>query len=148
MSKYVVGFLFLGTGADGEVVLIIKKKPEWQAGKLNGVGGQIELFDADEQAAMEREWKEETGEERTNFEKFLSIQFNEARVTFFRAFDSKTTARTNTSEMVVRAKIGDIQNPFLSVAFNELEIPRLQTLPNLKWIIPMALSGDRGDMRS
>ncbi len=39
MKLYVVGFMF--TEDEKQVVLIEKKRPEWQAGKLNGVGGKI-----------------------------------------------------------------------------------------------------------
>lgn len=54
---YVLGFAFLGN----RVLLIRKTKPAWQAGKLNGVGGKVEPFDADLEAAMIREFREETG---------------------------------------------------------------------------------------
>jgi 8-oxo-dGTP diphosphatase len=39
-TQYVLGFLFDPSQKD--VVLIKKLKPEWQKGKLNGVGGKIE----------------------------------------------------------------------------------------------------------
>ncbi len=58
MKKYVVGFLI---DVNWNVVLIRKNKPEWQAGKLNGVGGKIEDTDADVHSAMEREFQEEAG---------------------------------------------------------------------------------------
>lgn len=56
-KRYVVGFLFDGAG---NVVLIQKNRPQWQAGLLNGPGGKIEdgEFPAE---AMRREFKEETG---------------------------------------------------------------------------------------
>lgn len=55
--QYVVGFAF---DAAHNVVLIRKTKPEWQAGRLNGVGGKIERMET-EKAAMVREFEEETG---------------------------------------------------------------------------------------
>ena len=55
--RYVLGFAF--HPARG-VVLIRKNRPEWQAGKLNGVGGKIERGELPEQA-MAREFEEETG---------------------------------------------------------------------------------------
>jgi len=50
----VVGFCF--TLNQQLVVLILKNKPEWQRGKLNGVGGKIKI-DTDESPldAMVRE---------------------------------------------------------------------------------------------
>lgn len=55
---YCLGFAFT---VDGSVALIRKAKPEWQAGKLNGVGGKIEEFDPSPVHAMTREFMEETG---------------------------------------------------------------------------------------
>jgi 8-oxo-dGTP pyrophosphatase MutT (NUDIX family) len=55
---YVLGFAFT---VDGSVALIRKAKPEWQAGKLNGIGGKIEEFDPSPVHAMTREFMEETG---------------------------------------------------------------------------------------
>lgn len=58
-SQYVLGFAF---GCDGNAVLLImKNRPKWQAGKVNGVGGKIEEDDWCAEAAMVREFKEETG---------------------------------------------------------------------------------------
>jgi 8-oxo-dGTP pyrophosphatase MutT (NUDIX family) len=55
---YCLGFAFT---VDGSVALIRKAKPEWQAGKLNGVGGKIEEYDPSPVHAMTREFMEETG---------------------------------------------------------------------------------------
>lgn len=79
MKRYVVGFLFNPEG--DEVVLVLKTKPDWQRGRLNGVGGKVEPGDAESVlqdwivgvpaghglastylAAMKREWREETGD--------------------------------------------------------------------------------------
>lgn len=55
---YVLGFMF---NADrSEVQLIRKARPEWQAGRLNGIGGKIEDNETPEQA-MRREFEEEAG---------------------------------------------------------------------------------------
>ena len=58
MKKYTVGFIF--NQALDKVLLIQKNRPEWQKGKLNGVGGKIE---PNEESAdcMVREVFEETG---------------------------------------------------------------------------------------
>jgi 8-oxo-dGTP diphosphatase len=60
VKRYSVGFMF-GPGL-GQVALIRKARPEWQRGKLNGVGGHIEEGETPRQA-MVREFKEETGVE-------------------------------------------------------------------------------------
>lgn len=55
---YVCGFMFSPTLT--QVVLIEKKKPSWQKGLLNGVGGKVEPRE-EPSYAMAREFKEETG---------------------------------------------------------------------------------------
>jgi 8-oxo-dGTP diphosphatase len=58
MTEYVVGFLF---SADFErVVLIRKKRPKWQRGQLNGVGGKLEDGES-VYKAIARECREECG---------------------------------------------------------------------------------------
>lgn len=56
--RYVLGFVFDALGR--EVALIEKRRPAWQAGRLNGVGGKIEPGETPLQA-MERECREECG---------------------------------------------------------------------------------------
>lgn len=58
MARYVVGFMF---STDMKRVLLIeKKRPQWQLGKLNGIGGKVE--DGENfYTAMGREFLEETG---------------------------------------------------------------------------------------
>ena len=58
MKKYVCGFMFSPNGQT--VVLILKKKPDWQRDRLNGIGGSIEAGETPVEA-MVREFKEETG---------------------------------------------------------------------------------------
>lgn len=70
MKHYVLGFAF--SADKKEIILIEKQKPDWQKGKLNGVGGKVEkedlLWNTGEvvteyvaKIAMCREFKEETG---------------------------------------------------------------------------------------
>lgn len=57
-QHYVVGYAFRPDM--GAVALIEKRKPAWQVGKLNGVGGKIEPGETPVEA-MVREFKEEAG---------------------------------------------------------------------------------------
>ena len=58
MQTYACGFLF---SLDRQRVLLIRKRrPAWQAGKLNGLGGKIEPGETPD-AAARREVLEETG---------------------------------------------------------------------------------------
>jgi len=58
MHRLVVGYIF--DLEMNQVILIKKIKPEFMAGKLNGVGGKVEPGE-DYLEAMRRECKEETG---------------------------------------------------------------------------------------
>jgi len=59
MINYVAGFCF---STDSKYVALIRKnRPKWQAGKLNGIGGHVELTDTNPRETMVREFKEETG---------------------------------------------------------------------------------------
>jgi 8-oxo-dGTP diphosphatase len=58
MKNYVVGFMF--SDDCRQVALIRKNHPEWQAGKLNGIGGKIKEGELPIDA-MWREFGEETG---------------------------------------------------------------------------------------
>jgi 8-oxo-dGTP diphosphatase len=57
-QQYVVGFMF---SQDRRFVALIRKaRPEWQKGKLNGIGGKLEEGETG-WTAMAREFQEETG---------------------------------------------------------------------------------------
>lgn len=55
-THYVLGFIF--DSSSQRVLLIRKRRPAWQAGKLNGVGGKIELGETPLEALV-REVREE-----------------------------------------------------------------------------------------
>lgn len=54
------------------VALIRKAKPEWQKGKLNGIGGKIEEGEGPF-AAMVREFREETGVDHRDWGTFAEM---------------------------------------------------------------------------
>jgi 8-oxo-dGTP pyrophosphatase MutT (NUDIX family) len=58
MKRYVVGFCFDFNHEN--VLLICKNRPDWQAGRLNGLGGKIEDGESP-LTAVGREFAEETG---------------------------------------------------------------------------------------
>jgi 8-oxo-dGTP diphosphatase len=58
VKEYVAGFLICEE--DETVALVVKNKPEWQAGLWNAIGGKIEAGETP-LAAMIREFQEETG---------------------------------------------------------------------------------------
>src|SRR5687767_15783507 len=71
VQEYVCGFLF--DPERTQVLLIRKRRPAWQAGKLNGVGGKME---GQETAldAMRRECVEETGLRVNSWEHVLTLR--------------------------------------------------------------------------
>src|SRR5437016_13458863 len=117
-QHYACGFLF---SEDRRlVVLIRKRRPPWQAGKLNGVGGKL---DGDETAAdaMRREFREEAGLDVDSWQHILTLSGEDWAGHFFRAFGAVDAARSLTDE--------------------QLEIHRVEelppdTIPHLSWMIP------------
>lgn len=110
------------------VLLVRKRKPDWQAGLLNGIGGKIES-DETPLDAMIREWSEEVGFEFRNWRALARLDAQGSLVHFF-------------------AASGHIPPP---KAFNDvgeaLELIDLISVPhrtdiiaNLKWLLPMAFA--------
>ena len=123
MKNYVVGFMFDESGEN--IVLIKKNKPDWQKGKFNGVGGKIEIEEKPKDA-MIREFKEETGVVYHNWDNFLTIQYNDCIVYFFKAFDQKAFSYADTTE----------EEEIWKFAINDLPVDDL--IFNLNWIIFLA----------
>ncbi len=131
--EYVAGFLF--THDKKQVALIEKIKPDWQKGKLNGIGGKIEgeetIFEA-----LSREFYEEAGwHTLPNFwTHFCTLEHCGNLVYFLKHIVTEqllTPILTSTTEEKVDwYNVEDIIN-------NKLNI-----IPNLKWLIPVALDKD------
>jgi len=121
--KYVAGFLF--TSDHKFVVLIEKQKPDWQKGKLNGVGGKIEEGETP-LMAMQREFEEETGLNIDNWREFFVLRARFGVVHFFVAeSDSVGKVRTMEDEQV------DVYDVNL--------LPPALLVGNLNWLIPLAM---------
>jgi len=104
---YVAGFAFNGD----RVLLIEKTKPEWQAGKLNGIGGKVEKYDHDEYAAQCREFWEETGisTNALNWTKFDVERFDHAEVHwFFNPVVNIDSFIKTTEEQPVIVRVSDV----------------------------------------
>jgi 8-oxo-dGTP diphosphatase len=135
VKAWVVGFLF---DDDAEQVILVRKnRPEWQAGKLNGVGGKVELGERI-YAAMEREFREETGVSFIDkdraigipWQHFLSLTWEQGIVHFFRAFAPRATLDecvTVTDEVIVSCSIRRL-----------LTVGTFRPIPNLLWLVPLA----------
>lgn len=131
-QRYVCGFLFMADGRpdflmDYLVVLIRKSKPDWQRGLLNGVGGKIEPGESPEQA-MVREFEEETGHPTSGWLSLATLSFPKAVVHFFYMFSPRLVSVSSvTDEPVEVLRVGHLVNW------------REDLIPNLHWLIPMAL---------
>lgn len=126
MIEFVAGFMF--TPDRKQVALVKKDRPAWQAGLLNGIGGKMEGFDASTAAGLCREFEEEAGVTTTpdEWQQFARLEVvGLGHVNFFRAFSEKVHGiKSVESEEVA---LYDAQN-----------LPS-NLIPNLKWLVPMAL---------
>lgn len=132
MQSYVVGFMF--SYDEKEVVLVRKAKPEWQKGFLNGVGGKIEP-DEGYIDAMVREFREETGMDTETYlwRKFARLVFTGGVVHFYMTRGETGRCSTQPPQDGVWEQIERV--PVAA-------IPNMQTIPNLRWLIPLALDKD------
>lgn len=127
-AKYVVGFMFDRTRTD--VLLLRKLRPKWQSGKINGIGGRIEAGESAVEA-MRREFAEEAGITHDNWREFCVLSdFREWSIHFFWAIGSINKALQLTDE---QPQIYPVSN-----------LPET-VIPNLRWLIPMALSMQQGE---
>ena len=125
MIPYVLGFCF--DLQKKQVLLIHKKRPDWQKGLLNGIGGKIEVGESII-SAMNREFKEETDLEvswnirgilkGTNFKCHILSAFDNNIFNFHQMEDEPL--------MILPVKM----------------IPAMPIIRNLHFLIPMVLYDD------
>lgn len=124
VTDYVVGFAF---SKDREQVLLVwKRRPSWQAGKLNGVGGHIEPGELPLEA-MRREFFEETGimTSLRDWKHFAVVQTDLSRVFMFAAtLPDLAAAKSTTDESIFAV---------------DVSLDGWTVLPNLRWLVPLAL---------
>lgn len=111
------------------ILLIRKKRPDWQAGYLNGVGGKIE-FGETSREAMTREFQEETG---LTIEKhnwiyvcdMINSNTDSSKVTFFTAKLSEIKFENKTDEELILV--------------NYEVMTQYKLLPNIKALVELTL---------
>lgn len=118
--EYVAGLLYSDEG--DRVTLILKNRPQWQAGSYNALGGKIELGETPEQA-MKREFIEEAGVDIDWNYRFV-LTGPDYRVHWFSCHNTEamTYLRTMTDEIVEVVETYDLPE---------------NVIPNLWWIVPM-----------
>lgn len=117
------------------VTLIEKRRPEWQVGRLNGPGGKMEA-DEDVLTAASREFHEETGAliPAHRWRHFATARFVvTGAVVHFVTHTGNFNTRTTTDE-----KVG---------CYNLVGLHELPVIPNLHWLIPLALDAEAGFVR-
>jgi len=136
MTEYVLGFAFTEDYAGfNRVMLIQKLKPEWQAGKLNGIGGKIELGETPHRA-MAREFFEEAGlvSLPSSWLKFAVMEFQNCQVHCF---------TTRCEWKVFKRAYSKTEEKVRSFQIDEMIFQKLvdeKAIENLHWLIPMANS--------
>lgn len=121
MTRYVAGFLF--SEDETQVAMVLKQKPQWQAGLYNGIGGKVELGE-DAPTAMRREFIEETGVE-VDWQFFTNLMGPDWSVAFFYAkSDSVFDVRTMEAEEIHVLEVRNLPD---------------NIIPNCRWLIPMVL---------
>jgi 8-oxo-dGTP diphosphatase len=126
MEKMVAGLLF--SEAFRYVTLIEKNRPSWQAGLLNGVGGHIEGKETPVEA-MQREFLEETGLNISSWYPLVEMHADTWMVTFFAAVGNVSTVASVTDERVGNFLVDSLPS---------------NVIPNLRWLIPLALDNSNG----
>ncbi len=128
ITKYVVGLMFDQSGT--RVVLMRKTHPEWQAGRLNGIGGKIEPGETAVQA-MIREFEEEAGvwTEAADWRSICILRGTDFSCEVFAGNNDSCygLAKTMTPEEIVK-----IATP----GFRSMGVKMVSNLP---WLISLAL---------
>uniref|UniRef100_A0A6M3LCS5 Nudix hydrolase domain-containing protein n=1 Tax=viral metagenome TaxID=1070528 RepID=A0A6M3LCS5_9ZZZZ len=126
MKEYVVGFAFNNNCS--EVLLIHKIKPEWQRGRVNGIGGKLEK-DEHFYDCMVREFKEETGvgTDSSDWTHYCTLSGEDFKVYFFYIIGGIEDASSIEDEKIEW--------------FNIYKLP-YNIISNLMWLIPLALDCD------
>lgn len=128
MTAYVCGFI---TNPSGDLVaLLTKARPAWQKGRLNGVGGKVEPLERPVQA-MVRECREETGYETTpgDWEHAVTLRHTGWVVYFYlhKCVNLHRVHGLDPTEPLNWYRVKDLPK---------------ETVPNLRWLIPLALDRD------
>jgi len=145
MTEYVNGLLF--SPDRRHLAMVHKKKPAWQAGRLNAIGGKKKPGETYHDAVV-REFEEETGVHIPEWEHTITLtapwgvsgpagqDWWELR--FFRAFSPEVfNVRTKETEEILVVPINLVGH------VGQLP-PQLNVIPNLTWAIPMSLDDHLG----
>ncbi len=134
-TKYVLGFAMTTEETCRRVLLVKKARPDWQKGKLNGLGGEIEAGETPLDA-MVREFREETGlaTDPISWIYFATLEDKGNEVHCYYMFmprerldeaDSPDEEGSPDAEELYTVRVDDLMNQ--------------KTIPNVRYLVPMAL---------
>jgi len=137
MTKYAVGFCF--DFGWQNVLLIHKQRPEWQRGKLNGLGGHVREGESPSRA-MAREFGEETRRVLKGVVRWDPV----ARLVRKGVFELWVFAGKYNSPFPVSIHAQDSDGgEVLQVVSMETAHLR-EVVPNLRYFLPMCLNHSKG----
>lgn len=122
ISVYVVGFVF---DENRNVLLIEKKRPKWQAGRWNGIGGHVEPGESAVDA-IRRECREEAGLLVSDWDEVVTLLHRDWVVKFFKA----KLPEGQEIRQVTDERLGWVADHALG---------RFPVLDNLRWLVPLCL---------
>lgn len=123
-ERMVVGFIF---NMLGDVLLVRKARPNWQKGKLNGIGGHVEFNELPIEA-MRRECQEEAGLDIERWFHVCSMEGDDWRLEVFTVQIEDEQFNKMVSKTDENVEIHNVKT-----IYNEI------TIPNCKWLVPMCL---------
>lgn len=121
--QYVLGFLFDPAGQ--KVALIEKQSPPWQKGRLNGIGGKVEQFEHPN-AAMIREFEEETGVKITNWKYMGAMSSSKEWI---------ANIYTTTSPLIDELKTVTDEQVVIMNCTETVNLHSSQAISNVPWLI-------------
>ena len=135
---YCLGFLF--SPGFGNVALIEKKKPLWQEGKLNGLGGIVSPNESPLEA-MKFKFYEESGVQIDSWQQFCLLEGNGFLVHCYYAESQ------NIIHITQQTGTKGTERPDLYSCISVFEGFR-RTVDNVPWLMSMAISVARNQCRA
>jgi 8-oxo-dGTP diphosphatase len=140
MKRYVLGFCF--DYCFNHLMLVLKAKPEWQSGRLNGLGGKIEEGESPTQAMLREAGQECPGLEAT-WTPYGRLRGGDWEVWLFHG---KTNVNFGERPWSLRQSDDVVGSDGIEGCLQivpRLDFYKWPALPNLRYLVPMAFNHAR-----